>query len=120
MSFHFDVHVRHSSHYCRRKRLWFPVKSKRSNGHLANIHFAANSVELYKWIPNGAHQTESVVLWFVMLQLDPSLLRAQSTCHHRRWCNEAGAIDIVSHSVPFASRDDRSASQLLGFVQYVG
>ncbi|GFW66505.1 uncharacterized protein TNCV_3310241 [Trichonephila clavipes] len=37
MKFHLIVHVHRSSHYRRRKSLWFPVKNKQSNGRLADI-----------------------------------------------------------------------------------
>ncbi|GFS81264.1 diacylglycerol kinase [Trichonephila clavipes] len=49
---------------------------------------------------------------------DPSLPQVQSTCHHGQWCTEVVATDPVCPSFPPASRNDRSASQLLGFVQH--
>ncbi|GFT10351.1 hypothetical protein TNCV_3735801 [Trichonephila clavipes] len=49
---------------------------------LRTFHFAANGVELYEKTQNAAEQTESAVLLFVMWLSDPSLLCAQSVCHH--------------------------------------
>ncbi|GFY18166.1 hypothetical protein TNCV_2045721 [Trichonephila clavipes] len=39
MLFHSVVHVHRSSHYWRRKRLWFPVKGKGSKGYFVDISF---------------------------------------------------------------------------------
>ncbi|GFX40284.1 hypothetical protein TNCV_4319171 [Trichonephila clavipes] len=49
---------------------------------------------------------------------DPSLLYTQSAYHHVQWCNEVGVISPVYPSFPPTSRDDRSTSQLFGFVQH--
>ncbi|GFY30623.1 hypothetical protein TNCV_3117851 [Trichonephila clavipes] len=50
---------------------------------------------------------------------DPSLQCTQSTCHHGQLFKGVGVIGHVDPSFPSASCDDRSASQLLSFVQHV-
>ncbi|GFW65874.1 hypothetical protein TNCV_587001 [Trichonephila clavipes] len=85
---------------------------------LRTFRSAPNGVERYER-PMMRNKTESVVLWFVMWLCDPSLSCPQSTCHQRQWCNEVGVIDPVGPPFPPASSDDRSASQLLGFVHHV-
>ncbi|GFW43111.1 hypothetical protein TNCV_1475061 [Trichonephila clavipes] len=55
MSFHSVVHVRHSTHHWQRKRLWFPVKGKRSN------RLRCNSVEWYMRTLNNCRAGRSLV-----------------------------------------------------------
>ncbi|GFX70411.1 hypothetical protein TNCV_4473451 [Trichonephila clavipes] len=52
MSFHSIVHIRCSSYHWQLKRLWFPVKGKRSK--FRTFHFAANGVKWYERTPNDA------------------------------------------------------------------
>ncbi|GFY36572.1 hypothetical protein TNCV_27771 [Trichonephila clavipes] len=49
---------------------------------LWTFYCAANDAEWYEWTPNDAKQTKSVVLLFVIWLRNPSVLCAQSACHH--------------------------------------
>ncbi|GFT79980.1 hypothetical protein TNCV_4598611 [Trichonephila clavipes] len=64
----------------------------------------------------SSQRTESVMLRLVMRLHDPSLLCTQSAYHHGQWCNEVGTNGPIGPSFPPASKDGRSASQLLGFL----
>ncbi|GFU47856.1 hypothetical protein TNCV_515621 [Trichonephila clavipes] len=56
-----------SSHHWRRSCLGFCVKGRPSNGRLADRPLTTlNGVEWYAQALNGALQTQSSVLWFVM------------------------------------------------------
>ncbi|GFV04009.1 hypothetical protein TNCV_916341 [Trichonephila clavipes] len=48
MFIHSVAHDRRSSHYRRRKHLWFPVKGKRSNRRIA---YNPNGIEWYEMTP---------------------------------------------------------------------
>ncbi|GFU57682.1 hypothetical protein TNCV_3638371 [Trichonephila clavipes] len=65
-SFHSAAHILLSSHHWWRRRLWFCVKGRPSNGRLADSHSAVNGVEWYAQTRNDALQTQCAVLWFVM------------------------------------------------------
>ncbi|GFV90370.1 hypothetical protein TNCV_4380851 [Trichonephila clavipes] len=62
---------------------------------------------------------ESVAHEFVKWLHDLSLSYAQSVWYHGQWYNEVSVIGPLGLSLPPASSDDSSSSQLLGFVQYV-
>ncbi|GFT73281.1 hypothetical protein TNCV_2353321 [Trichonephila clavipes] len=55
-----------SSHHWRRRRLWFCLKGRPSNGRLADSPLAVNDVEWYAQTLNDALQTQCAVLGFVM------------------------------------------------------
>ncbi|GFX71745.1 hypothetical protein TNCV_4131911 [Trichonephila clavipes] len=97
MSFHSAVHACHSSQHWWRKRQWFLVKDKRSNGRLVDIPLCCKRRRMR----------------------DSSLPCAQSTGHHGQWCSEVDAISPVGPLFPPAFSDYRSASQLFDFVQHV-
>ncbi|GFX10186.1 hypothetical protein TNCV_1865841 [Trichonephila clavipes] len=110
ISFHSIGHVHGSLHHWRHKHLWFPVRSIRSNGRLTDIlkiDSAANIIESYERTTND--------MWL----RGPLLPCAQSACHHRQWRNDVGAIGPSGPSFSPASSNDRSASQLLDFIQHI-
>ncbi|GFT66427.1 hypothetical protein TNCV_3208661 [Trichonephila clavipes] len=98
--------------------MWFCVKGRLSNGHLADRPSAVNGIEWHAQTLNDALQTQCAVLWFVMWLSDPSLPCAQFACSRVKWCTDVDAIDHVGPSYHPACNGHISSLQLFGFVQH--
>ncbi|GFU53025.1 hypothetical protein TNCV_3239991 [Trichonephila clavipes] len=117
-SFHSATHILLSSHHWRRRRLWFWVKDRPSNGRLSDRPLCCKGVEWYAQTLNDALQTQCAVLRFVVRLSDPSLSCAQCACPPVQWCSEVDTIDHVGPSYHPTSNGHISALQLFDFVQH--
>ncbi|GFS50259.1 transposable element Tc3 transposase [Trichonephila clavipes] len=90
MPFNSVVYFHGSSHHWRRKRLWFSVKGKRSNGRLADIPLCCKRRRKVQ-ADTEYCVTGGICCSIVRVGLcDSSLPCAQSTSDHRQYCNEFG------------------------------